>query len=443
MLSMPNQGTSRFRLIAHRFATLLFASVLALQSGCGTVPLAPKTQHQDMLGKVALVAVLQEPEIKFEGFARGKGEGAATGAGTTFLSCVGAFGQGGCSGAFCGAVAILWLGACGVAGAVGGVVGAAAAPGAAEVRAAETTLSTAMDARIIQESLRDQVVAAAVARNTNLVSVSPESARPDAQLRDYRSLAATGVETVLEVAVTKVGTEGMGINAPLLLRMRANVRLIRAGDNAEIFTADYDYVGKRLKLSEWSADQAEPLLRALEAGYVALGSHIFDNVFLLYAFPDREAHLAGWLAPAFGLAPIYPATRGTLTGDPILGNYFEWTTVDTLRPTLRWQGFPRETDITAAPADMGRVKDVRYDLIVAREQNLAPAQVVYRREGLPDTMHTIEISLSPAARYFWVVRARFKLDGRERLTEWSSTNFAVRERLTAPSQWSYRFKTPQ
>jgi len=428
---MPNQGTSRFRQISRRVAASLFAIVVAVQSGCVSMTPVPKTQHQATLGKVAIVATAQEPEIKFEGFARGKGEGAAIGAGTTFLGCVGGLGGGGCSGAFCGAAVILFLGVCTVASAVGGVAGAVAAPSADSVRTAESTLSAALEIKTIQDSLRDQIAAAALVNGTMLVSVSPEGANDATRTRDYRPLAAAGVETVLEMTLTKAGTRGSGINAPLEMYMQAHVRLVRAGNNAEVFSADYFYGGERLKLSEWSADQGKRLLRALETGYETLGAHIYDSVFLLYSFPDREAHWTGFLQTAFGLAPIYPAT-GVIGG----------TTVDKLQPTLRWQGFPRATDVTAAPEDMGRVKNVKYDLVIAREHNLAPAEVVYRREGLSDTAHTIETSLSPATRYFWTVRARFELDGRQRVTEWGSTLISAHERVTAPSGSSYLFKTP-
>jgi len=40
------------------------------------------------------------------------------------------------------------------------------------------------------------------------------------------------------------------------------------------------------------------------------------------------------------------------------------------------------------------------------------------------------------------VRSRFDLDGRERLTEWSSAHYMARQGITAPSVFSYRFKTP-
>lgn len=48
-------------------------------------------------------------------------------------------------------------------------------------------------------------------------------------------------------------------------------------------------------------------------------------------------------------APIEPPTCGTLTGDRIIGDRFEWTRVDSLQPALRWQQFPRPADLAAAP----------------------------------------------------------------------------------------------
>jgi hypothetical protein len=437
---------------------LACAAVFALQSGCAEFPPrppeVPKTQYQAALGKVAVVATPQQPVINFKSLPSGKGEGAAQGVGSTFSSCVGMLGEGGCSGDMCGAAYILWLGVCSVAGVVGGVVGAVAAPSAAKVRTAKADLSAALGVKTIQESLRDNVVAAANARGASLVSVSPESAQAAAQSRDYRALAAAGADTVLEVTLTKVGPMALtllgkevkapGSNPRLPLGMTAYARLIRTDDNAEIFAAEYVFLGETIKVSEWSDNQAQRLLHNLQVGYQTLGAHIYDSVFMLYPFPDREAHYVGFMAHSFGLAPVYPLMSGPGAEDDVFFYPTYWRTVDSLRPTLRWQSFPRATDIKAAPDEMGRVRNVRYDLVIAEEQNLAPADVVYRREGLPDPVHAIEASLKPATRYFWTVRARFELDGRERVTEWGTVNFwFFQGKWTSPLDWSYRFKTPK
>jgi hypothetical protein len=337
---------------------------------------------------------------------------------------------------------IFWLGVCSVAGAIGGVAGASNSPSSADVSAAEEKLTGVIDAGAIQEYLQAQVVKVAAAHGASLISIPPAAGKAAAQVGDFRSLGAAGADHVLEVALTRVTTEGEGLDAPLQLSMEIHARLVRTSDNRELFSSDYVYFGERLRLSAWSSNQAEHLLQALQSGYENLALHIYDSIFMLYPFPDRSAYTTGLLSASFGLAPIYPTTRGQLSGDRWIGNYFEWTAVDDLRPTLRWQSFPRGGDFKAAPEDMARVRHVRYDLLIVREHNSAPAEIVYRIEGLPEASHAPEISLDSGTRYFWTVRARFELDGHERVTEWGSTHFMAFGRIVSPSPFSYRFKTP-
>lgn len=428
--------------LARRLLAWLTLFGFALQPGCATQTLrAPETGWQDTLGRVAVISVAQLPDIRFEGFARGKGEGAARGAGSTVAACLGGLGRGGCSGEFCGAAAILVLGICGVATAIGGLAGAAAAPPASAVQQTEHDLAALIQAARVQETLARQVAVSALAQGKSLVTPAPENAARARQTSDYAALVGDGVDTVLEVALTRAGTRGAGINSAVQLYMEARVRLLRVADNRELFSAEYEYQGNGLPLAEWSSGQGKALLDGLATGYVALADHIHDSVFLLFPFPDRSAHAAGMLAAAFGLAPLTPATRGQLSGDRLFGNYFEWTTVDSLHPVLSWQAFPRAADVASQPGLAERIGNIRYDLLVARENNLAPAEIVYRRDGLSGTSHSVQTALRPATRYFWTVRARFELDGRERVTEWATTSYRVLDRLAAPNSFSYRFKT--
>lgn len=400
----------------------LVALAAALHAGCAMQPQVPPGPGAAALGRVAVVAGSGAPEIRFEGFARGRGEGVAIGAGTTFLACAASMGPGACAGPYCGAVVVLWLGVCGVASVVGGAVGAGSAMDAKTAAAAEARMRAALDANAIQESLRLQIEAAARA----------QGAQPAAR---------TEADTLLEATLLRAGTTGAGINAPVGLVMEVRVRLLRAADGAEIYGARVLHVGPRLKLEEWAEGGGDRLLRALDAGYEALGTHIADGVYLLYPFPSQEAGWAGTLSAAFGLAPVDPPTRGTPTGGS-LTEWFEWPAVGSLQPVLRWQAFPREADLAAAPAEMQRPRDVTYDLVIARERNLAPAETVYRKSGLPRPEHRVETPLEPHARYFWTVRARFELDGRPRVTGWGSTHYQARDSVTAPSSFSYRFRTP-
>lgn len=428
------------------FVAALFVAVFA--AGCATTGEPPPpgtgldTSHQELLGNVAVVATETPPEISFAGFARSKPSGAAQAGGGLFLQCLG--GIGGCHGDFCGVALLFMLGVCGVAGIVGGIAGAAEAQSADTVAERELRLGSVVEVRQIQQQLRTSIEDAAAAAGTVVVRIPEDEARAAVAAGDYRPLALRGVDSVLETTLTKVGSEGFGIDDPVAVYMQVRVRVVDTVANAQRYVSEYRYEGRRLDLGAWAASGGRPLLDELARGYSRLGAHIHDAVFDLYPFPDRDWHGAGGpLSVAFGLAPLSPPTRGALTGDDtFIGRRFEWYAADSVRPTLRWQAFPRDSDRAAAPAEMARVGNVRYDLLVAREANMAPAEIVYRRENLPSPEHALAVALQPDTRYFWTVRARFELDGRTRVTEWGSTHFVARETLTAPSRFSYRFRTP-
>lgn len=436
--------SGRRRLCA-RLAGLIVAAAAVVLGGCAT--LAPvgavaDTAYQATLGNVAVVAAESAPELRFAGFASGKGEGAALAGGGTFFQCLSGIGR--CSGDFCGAVLLAMLGVCGVAGLVGGIAGAAEAPSADTVAGNVARLAGVVEARQIQQHLRRSIEDAASAAGTVVVRVPEAAARAALAAGDYRPLALHGVDSVLETTLTRVGTEGAGIDDPVGVYMQVRVRVIDTVSNEAGHVAEYAYQGRRLALGGWAADGGQPLQEELERGYRRLGAHVRDQVFDFYPFPDRDWYSAGGaLSVSFGLAPIEPPTRGTLTGDDsFIGRVFEWYAAAGARPQLRWEAFPRQGDVAAAADEMARVKNVSYDLLIAREANMAPAEIVYRREGLPRPEHTVAGALQAGMRYFWTVRARFELDGRQRLTEWGTTHYAVREKLTAPSRFSYRFRIP-
>lgn len=187
--------------------------------------------------------------------------------------------------------------------------------------------------------------------------------------------------------------------------MQARVRLIRTADNHELSQREFVQQSERRRLAEWAAADGRALLQALQNGYAALGAQIYDSEFLLYPFPDRGMHATGWLAAAFGLAPLAPRVSGQLSGSDSLTRALEWRTVDSTQPTLRWQAFPRPSDRAAAPAEMARVANVRYDLVIAEERALAPARIVYRGENLAEPQQRLSSPLRADGYYFWSVRS--------------------------------------
>jgi hypothetical protein len=309
----------------------------------------------------------------------------------------------------CGAVLVVWWGVCGAGMVAGAVAGAAASPSATTVRESDTAIAGKLQVDAMQEALREQVVGAFSARGK-------------------RSVELASADTLAVVWLSKVILDG-----ERQLYVHATVRLIRRSDWAELSTTEYVHAGPKHTLEAWSENHGARLLAALQASYQSLGSRIYDSVFLLYPFPDREWQPARIFTAAYGLAPIEPA---------LIGGFLSISRVESLQPTLRWQAFPRAQDLAAAPRDMARVQNVRYDVVIARSQDLAPAEIVYRREALSRPEHTLEAPLAAGTEYFWTVRARFELDGRERVTSWGCTEHEHGERWTVPSRFSYRFRTP-
>jgi hypothetical protein len=143
--------------------------------------------------------------------------------------------------------------------------------------------------------------------------------------------------------------------------------------------------------------------------------------------------------PVSGLRPAYPAPWGPK--------------VDSLVPTLRWESFPRPTDLGVdAEGWVARIQGVTYDLRIWRTvrgdfPSIYPGDLVYSRDGVPEPLHTVETPLAPDTSYLWSIRARFDLDGEMRVTEWSMLKFP-NEGISGPRAPRvpplayYRFKTP-
>lgn len=411
---------------ASRGMTLLLAVIIALQTGCAVPLPTNKSVNLSSLGNVRVIASTQEPQFKF-------GMEASKAAGQTADACAIAPVGGGQLGAIIFAPFYIASLACLAVGPPLSALSAASTnSNGAQIK---ETVFGAMDAKIIQEALRDSIVAAGSDNGSHLL-VAPSNKMPEASNSgDYRALAAVGVDTVLEVAVTNIGLEKeyASSDAPLALVMKAQARLLSAHDNSELSSWESFFRGKQLRQSEWFANQAVQLVQELRAGIKWLGNEIHDDAFLLYPYPERTlAEMRRLTTGAFGI-PEWRVTSMVFGLIPIeprgeRDNFFP--VVYSLRPTFQWESFPRPADVKLAPAEMGRIMNVRYDLAIYRmsvdekklkenKSQVPSLEFVYRRNGLPSTKYTLDNYLEPDTRYSWSVRARFELDGRLRVTEWS------------------------
>ncbi len=414
---------------------------VAIQSACTPAIYRPSPQSLSDLGHIVVTASTSAPDIRLEGYSRSRTGSIATSAGGTFFNCMVEVGKGSCTGSFCGGALILMTGLCLIASGVRGAVEGSKSPGHEQIETSEKAIFSALETSTIQHSLQNAVNDFAAEKGHTLTLLEQPLAEFFSEQRDYHALVQDGINTVMEVGLSEIGIIGKGLNEPTQLYMHAIVTLIHAQDNHVIASQEFIYEGPRLFLSDWSANQAARFTQALQTGFKSLGQHIYEQFFMLYPLPDRGPHSAGLLSAAFGLAPINPATRGQLTADTIIDRYFDWKEVNSLRPTLTWERFPRSSDMSAEPDTMSRIKQVSYDLIVAQENNLAPDKIVYQKQGINKNGHTLDIALRSNSRYFWTVRARFELDGQEYVTDWGVVHYLAFGRITAPSKWSYRFRT--
>lgn len=96
--------------------------------------------------------------------------------------------------------------------------------------------------------------------------------------------------------------------------------------------------------------------------------------------------------------------------------------------TLRWEQFPRDRDEKVFGPDFrARITNVRYELLIQRhehhhEQGGEPTGPMFVR-NLVRAEWPIPPDFEPGQVYGWAARARFDLDGRPRVTQWTSAGY--------------------
>jgi hypothetical protein len=117
-------------------------------------------------------------------------------------------------------------------------------------------------------------------------------------------------------------------------------------------------------------------------------------------------------APVSGLRPEYPENYAD-------GTEIMFVEVDSLRPTLRWESFPRPQDLREDKEGMlYLIKNVTYDLKIWSAEGDYPYDIICSKQGLREPYYMLEEALEPCCKYFWTIRARFKIGGKLRVTEW-------------------------
>lgn len=166
-----------------------------------------------------------------------------------------------------------------------------------------------------------------------------------------------------------------------------------------------------------------------------------------------------WKGAVIGLKPEFPENRIHGLSKDDISDKIVFVKIDSLQPTLRWESFPRPQDLKADKEGKLRlIKNVAYDLKIWSSESDFPNVVICSKQGLREPYYTLEIPLEPCSKYFWTIRARFKLNDKLRVTEWGISKWPRLKHIDFANQNSfvisgdrspivpnpnlYRFKTP-
>jgi len=297
------------------------------------------------------------------------------------------------------------------------------------VQEQETAIRTSLAGLNVQQALQTQVLQAVHEQSSQSATLLSEQGpiQSDESI-SYRPPGSQALATVLEVGVLSLGLTGeKSVNPSLALTMTARAKLIRSVDDSVLYHSTFECRSYRRAFSQWAASNAQAVREEYKQCLQRLSDKIVEEVFTLSYFPSTSSELP---YPIYGLRPEYPEV-----------NYATFILVDSLRPTLRWEAFPRLTEIDTRMLQ-SQISHMTYDLKIWRAEGKDPGTLVYARENLSAPLHQIEEPLEPATEYFWTVRVRYALNGQPRRSEWGLAGDSSARSLTVPNLFCYRFLTP-
>jgi len=150
---------------------------------------------------------------------------------------------------------------------IGAIVGGLLAEDAARVEQAEAILRAALTTLKPAEVVRDRLIEVARKESDHSVVALPGP------------LDTEGVDTVLELAVTKYHLRGDGtINPPFRLVLGLRTRLIRVADGTLIHEETFESESTKRKFLEWAENDAQPLREGFDSVTLKLANDIVARV---------------------------------------------------------------------------------------------------------------------------------------------------------------------
>lgn len=417
----------------------LAVASLLLVSACASVePIRNPAESPRPNPPALIVAPARfEPAVKLDPILRTKGEAAAEGLG---LGALGGAGGTAYAMILSGPFAILLLPVFVPVGAVyGAVTETSVAASDESIAAGRLALQKAVGQLHLQQRMQKSLVAELQAEAVG-ESISVDGDAGPATADDHPAYSRADAPMVLEVSVLDVGftrwtTQTRKEGYALVLTTQA--RLLDTRSQAVLDQMKHTHRSEARTATDWLQDNAASFERAVDEAIQSNARDIVLEFFRLYyppapAEPQADAHR---LVPPYVLQPIHPEPRrgGLDLREIVSRTYikgwggFDIVPVSELQPTFRWEAFPRPVDLPGSGGDGRHFTDVSYEMSVFRAvvkrtdsvRTYVAGPLVYARKGLTEPSHRIEEPLQPCARYAWTVRARFKLDGQPRVTEWT------------------------
>ncbi|MGD8369690.1 MAG: hypothetical protein PVG78_18770, partial [Desulfobacterales bacterium] len=212
--------------------------------------------------------------------------------------------------------------------------------------------------------------------------------------------------------------------------LNARIRMVSAAENAELYRRDFGFASAARPYRKWLENDSAALADGFQTAVTCLAGRIFDELFIVTAFPFDSNQWALPGAPDYGicwLGPVSPPYRQrsfseSLFSDPekMIRDWIEYTPADARQPSLRWEAFPRPQDYKDKNRRLiERIDRVTYDLKIWEVKDDRPGSLVYDKTGLAEPVHRLEYPLKAHTRYFWSFRARYRLSGRPMATRWA------------------------
>lgn len=396
---------------------VLSAAMILLQA-CAPPYVDEKTREG--FGRIGLVSASFAPEIEIPEFVSAEGgaaigivTGGSLGALTALVPIWACF----LAPPACPAVAPYVLGGAAAGGAVGAAIGSADEETVIAVR---KSLGPVIEKQLVQDALRARVMAYAEQNGLGRFAVidDPRPSTPE-EFIDYRPLSADGIDTVLETRLLHLKFRKMSLLSdnfrPIAV---AQARVIRVRDQTVLKTLTYGVWGEEAVLDTWVEDRGRRIQAWAAYAYATLAEYILFETILGYRYGSDEVPRGLVGLTGHGLRPEFPALNAT---------------VDTLRPDFRWEPLDGAKQ-SADDKTPENIQDVKYEIQIFAALRtdrylhgieLVPELLggpIYSSSALVNPRHRIDKSLAPCTKYFWTVRARFRIDGQLRLTEWANLN---------------------